>query len=146
MAVSVLTDAILKDYIQKDSTSLQKTVTDAMITRAVNAANDTLEEWGLADSETGNAAVHAGALLGMSNVSLSVMINAALRGEEKVASVLEKASETLYNQAVKQAALFLSPSLRKSRVRANRSWAWRRGGALYRGSEAGRYARTGSDA
>lgn len=143
MAVTVLTSAILKDYLQQTGTSVQLAVTDAMITRAVNAANDTLTEWGVPDSATGAAAVHAAALLGMVAILDSEMLKAALRNDtQSRIDAIRRASSNIYLDAVKQAAVYLSPSLRRTTIATNRSWAYARGGPLDKGSEAGTYRRS----
>lgn len=134
----------VKDLIREQGDAYHQAPVEAAITNAVAGANAFLEQLGVAATVT-----DAGLLIAADRLAISYLMEGELtrmlyRGEGQAVGSFRLATDQLRASAVADAQIYISLDFRRPSVRANRNWAFNRGGPLYGGSEAGPHRRTGT--
>lgn len=135
----------VKDLMRDQGTAYHSAPTENAITNAVNGANAFIEKLGIDSAETDAGILIAADRLAVSYLMEGEIMRQMLRGESQAVGSYRLAIDQLRAAITNDVYKYLSFSLRTTKARANRNWAFQRGGPLYHGSEAGGYARTGGN-
>ena len=135
----------VKDLTRDQGTAFHHAPVEGAITNAVNGANAFLEKIGVATSTTDSGLLIAADRLAISYIMEGEITRMLLRGETSAIGSFRLAVDQLRASAISDAQIYIPVSFRKPHVRANRNWAYERGGPLYGGSEAGSHTRRGDD-
>lgn len=135
----------VKDLIRDQGTAFHNAPSESAIANAVAGANAFLEKIGVAASTTDSGLLIAADRLAISYIMEGELTRMLLRGEAQAIGSFRLATDQLRASAINDAQIYVPVSFRKPKVRANRNWAYGRGGPLYDGSEAGSHTRRGDD-
>lgn len=135
----------VKDLIRDQGTSYHHAPVEALITNVVAASNAFLEEMGVPASTTDEGLLMAADRLAVTHLMEGELMRQMLRGESQATGSFRIVINEMRALALSDAQMYVPVNLRSLHVRANRNFAFGRGGGLYGGSEAGRYARRGSN-
>jgi|SRR3990167_1851840 len=133
----------VKDLTRDQGTAFHNAPTENAITNAVDGANAYLEQIGIDSATTDAGLLIAADRLAMSYLMEGELSRMLLRGEAQAIGSFRLAVDQLRFAAINDAQIYIPISFRNTHIRANRDFAFRRGGPLYGGSEAGRYRRRG---
>ena len=131
----------LKALIRDSGVAFHNASVEAALTNVAASANAELEKLGVPSTETDLGLLSAADRLAISLMMDGEIIRMLLRGESQAVGSYRLASLELRESALRQAQLYISVAREKTTIANNRNWAYERGGAFYRGSEAGQYRR-----